>query len=137
MREYQAEDIQPLWQLYKNSFPFPCQFTQFADAVVKDRTFIAEENGRIKGFLTTFIDDGSPWVWTVVVNRFSRKMGIGALLIKTAEEHYSSLGYGHMLLYVEDDNPAQKLYFDCGYRVVKVEKGIYKFSNALKMIKHF
>ena len=136
IREYQPGDIQSLWEFYHNYFP-DVSFAQFADAVERDVTFI-DNNERINcGFIIAFVDEGSPWIWTVMVQRWHRKEGIATRLITKVEEHYKNLGYSHICLYVSDDNPAQKLYFDLGYRVIRVVKGVYGDKPALKMVKYF
>lgn len=143
IREYQSGDMQWLWNCYKNYLPelnlrSPISgFSQFADAVEKDKTFIYNNENINCGFITSFVDEGSPWIWTVVVRLDWQNKGIATRLINKVEEHYKNLGYSHICLYVADDNPAQKLYFDLGYRVVRVMKGVYGDKPALKMVKYF
>jgi ribosomal protein S18 acetylase RimI-like enzyme len=129
--EYKAERINDIWGLYENSFPQPCPFWQFSEAVGKGITIIEGNDYFTYGFLTSLIDNGEPWIWTIVVHPFHRHYGIGRKLIKEIEKRYT----GRMNLFVESNNPAQKLYFDCGYKVIEVVKGIYKDQDALRMVK--
>lgn len=49
-----------------------------------------------------------------------RKFGIGGELLKEVSDYYRERGFNKITLHVHVDNPAQKLYFDSGYRVTKV-----------------
>jgi ribosomal protein S18 acetylase RimI-like enzyme len=131
IREYSKEDLESLWELYSNCWSNTCPFWQFKDAIEKGKTLI---DGLFSdyGFIVSFIDEESPWIWTVVVSEKCRGEGVATGLLKAIEKFYPGQ---EMHLYVRVDNPAQKLYFDSGYRAVRIVKGIYDSQDALEMVK--
>jgi ribosomal protein S18 acetylase RimI-like enzyme len=141
IREYRSDDLDSFWEIYQNCFEFPLPFWRFRDAVERGRTYILELTSRfndhtsIKGFVISFIDINEPWIWSIGVNRSYRQFGFGASLLKKVEDYYKNLSYKNINLFVEPNNPAQKLYFDQGYRVRSVETGIYEVGGAIKMVK--
>jgi len=141
IRKYTLSDIDTLWNIYQDCLP-PCHFWQFQEAVKSGETYVYEwvspYNGRvsIKAFVISFIDEKEPWIWAVCTTPYFRGRGIASLLIDEIEQFYRDK-YDRINLYVSVDNPAQKLYFDLGYRIVGVEKDIYESAhrNALHMVK--
>ena len=135
VRDYNSLDLDRLWELYKNSLS--CPFWQFKEAVETGKTLVYEGvspigEKRIYGFVISLIDD-DPWIWSIVVQSFHQGEGIGTKLMAEIESRYP--GYARFCLYVKNDNPAQRLYFDLGYRVVDVVTGVYADGPALKMVK--
>jgi len=135
IREYKEDDLQDLYELYLDCFyDNPVPFWQFKESVEKGRTYVLDYSG-LKAFVISFIEDDEPWIWAIGTNQFMRGLGIGNKLLERVEEYYESLNYKRINLFVGQSNPAQKLYFDRGYRIKRVVKDIYKTEDALKMIK--
>lgn len=85
--------------------------------------WLLEDNG-IKACLLSEISEGQPYIWSVAVTASYRGRGAATALIKDFEKHYAQ-SFTSMWLHTRNDNPAQKLYFDLGYRVISVERNIY------------
>lgn len=90
----------------------------------KNPTWVVEDDG-VKACLLSEISEGQPYIWSVATLPSHRGRGLAASLIKEFETYYAAQGYPRAWLHVRDDNPAQKLYFDLGYRVRSVVNNIY------------
>lgn len=109
----------------------------FLRAMFESETWTAEEGGQIAGFLVAHTVHGSGYISAVDVAKKHRGKGIAAKLFKSAESHFRKCGCRKMRLHVEANNPAQRLYFSLGYRVVKFNRGYYgKGRDALSMAKN-
>lgn len=69
--------------------------------------------------------DGHPYLWTIAVMPRYRGVGEGADLLEEIILYYAQAGYDEIALTCKIDNPAQKLYFDFGFRVEKVMQRYY------------
>lgn len=101
-------------------------------------TWVAELDNKVVGFLISRqvnnINTCTFNVYNVAVDEQYRKKGIASELFKTMEDYYKGGGYAY--LHVDVNNPAQKLYFDLGYRVYDIVPGFYGDKTlALKMYK--
>lgn len=140
VREFKIKDAPALWKLYRNEFPNPCPSPNFNESLFGGKCWVYETVGRfdesiIKGFVITVIEDGEPWLWCICTQKDSRNRGIGTSLLRRLEEDYRGR-YRKINLFVDVENPAQKLYFDVGYKVKKVEKGLYPNGDGLWMVKN-
>lgn len=76
-----------------------------------------------------------PYLWSVFVTPRLQGCGYGTALLKFVCEKYPNLE-----LHVRTDNPAQKLYFDHGFRVVEIYPKWYLIDGVyvpgLKMRRH-
>ncbi len=103
----------------------------------KNPCWVTEESGLIAGCLLSEISNGQPYIWSVCVDPTHRGKGLATTLIQTFEKHYAATEYKQPWLHVRVDNPAQKLYFDLGYRVSSFERNIYAAGvHGLTMRKH-
>ncbi len=89
----------------------------------------------IQACLISEIDRNLPYLWSVATRTAHRGKGYATLLIKEFEKYYIACGYQKSWLHVRTDNPAQKLYFDLGYRVASFEKNIYEPGDGITMVK--
>lgn len=87
--------------------------------------WIAEDKGQWAAHLVSEIAKGAPYIWSVATYPAYRGKGIATSLIQEFEKHYKSAGYTKAWLHVKAENPAQKLYFDLGYRIASFEPNIY------------
>ena len=60
---------------------------------------------------------GKPYLWSIAVSRGCRGQGIGGGLLWRIVNKYTLAGEKQISLHCNPDNPAQKLYFDLGFRV--------------------
>jgi ribosomal protein S18 acetylase RimI-like enzyme len=76
---------------------------------------------------------GEPFIWSIAVHPGWRNAGIGSKLLAEIEEYAREQNAAGIGLTVQIDNPAQKLYFDKGYRVQNVLKNYYLTGHGLFM----
>lgn len=101
--------------------------------------FTTGYGGRIMAFAMVTIDRGQPFIWMIATDPSLRKHGYATMLLKEII-HYYSLGSlpdrdypSRIDLTVNVNNPAQKLYFDFGWRAVKVIPRYYGDMSGLRM----
>jgi ribosomal protein S18 acetylase RimI-like enzyme len=133
IREYTPKDIPAIFKInrlcHKNYQPN----IQLLESIHDGQLWVAEVEGVIAGFLLSIYRDG-PYVYNVAVLPQYRNKGIASKLFETFELENKEFGFYY--LYVDYRNPAQKLYFDLGYRVTSIKKDFYgKSENALVMVK--
>jgi ribosomal protein S18 acetylase RimI-like enzyme len=75
-----------------------------------------------------------PYLWSICVIPYNQNSGIGTQLLEYVKAAYND---SPILLHCRADNPAQKWYFDHGFRVTDVEKDYYcidgRYINGLRM----
>lgn len=98
---------------------------QFIKVFSKNPTWLYEYNGKIVASLVSEVSKGSPYIWSVATDPARRGHGLASTLIKEFEKHYTTQGHARAWLHVRVDNPAQKLYFDLGYRIASFEPNLY------------
>jgi ribosomal protein S18 acetylase RimI-like enzyme len=90
------------------------------------RAWLAVDGDFIVGALVGKMKFDIPYVHSVSVQKDHRGRGIATELFNTFEEGFkteaTNVGYW---LQVKFNNPAQKLYFDLGYRVESVDENFY------------
>jgi len=85
------------------------------------------------GFAIVQTDCINPYLWSLAVDPAYRGRGIGGNLLIEVIEYFTPRAT-EITLHVKPDNPAQKLYFDHGFRVQSVIRDWYgKEGNALYM----
>jgi ribosomal protein S18 acetylase RimI-like enzyme len=102
-----------------------------ADASVNPAgLFIAEEEGRILGFVTTRVDAeaGIGWIVHLVVGAGLRGRGLGRSLIEHALEYFRTLGLSHARIETLEQNAISRhLFPKCGF--VEVARQIHYFRK--------
>lgn len=93
--------------------------------VLRNPAWVSVDRGRIAASLMSEIAKDQPYIWSVATAPSHRGQGLATALIKEFETHYKTVGYTRPWLHVRVENPAQKLYFDLGYRVASFEPNIY------------
>jgi ribosomal protein S18 acetylase RimI-like enzyme len=76
---------------------------------------------------------GNPYVWSIAVDKQFQERGVGGNLLREIIKKYTLQKEIVISLHVHEDNPAQKLYFDYGFRVRKVEEAYYMPKDGLLM----
>lgn len=82
-------------------------------------------------------DNIGPYIWNVAVDPRFQCRGIGGNLLRTVCQWARAHDRNSMRLHVNVKNPAQKLYFDYGFRVVHVVENFYGAENGLVMKRRF
>lgn len=104
----------------------------------KHPAWVWDENG-IQAVLVSQIDQDNPYIWSVSTRSTHRGRGIATLLLNEFEKYYRAHreGYTCLWLHTRVENPAQKLYFNLGYRVTAVVPNLYAVGqHGLTMKKH-
>src|ERR1035437_4080175 len=78
---------------------------------------------------------GKPYLWSIAVAKGSRGQGIGGGLLWKIIEKYILMREKQISLHCNPDNPAQKLYFDQGFRVEGLAKNWYGTRHGLYMVR--
>lgn len=95
--------------------------------------FINESSANLNAFAIVDKKHGEPFIWSIAVRPSAQGLGIGTMLLKEIEEYAREQNAPGIGLTVQVDNPAQKLYFDRGYRVTNVLRNYYLTGNGLFM----
>lgn len=92
----------------------------------------------INGYVIVTYPNGVPYVYSVAVVKDMRGTGIGSRLMVAAQTRVRELGHRKIWLKTTVDNPAQKLYFDLGYRIDSYDASLYGVWGAgITMTKRF
>lgn len=90
-----------------------------------DDVFIRTMSNQIVAFAFVTERFGAPYIWSIAVTPQYRGAGLGSVLLQEIAQRYQGEGRGSICLTCKVDNPAQKLYFDMGYRVERVAQKYY------------
>lgn len=91
------------------------------------------DSKHIHAFAIVTEKHGEPFVWSIAVHPDFRRLGIAGKMLDEIEEWARTQNAAGIGLTVQIDNPAQKLYFDKGYRVQNVLKNYYLTGHGLFM----
>lgn len=97
-----------------------------------EEIFVSTRNG-IQGYAIVSTDGGHPYIKSIAVTPCWRKQGIASGLLAEIILYYSKKNEERIDLTVNVDNPAQKLYFDHGFRAVRVLQNFYGETSGLRM----
>jgi ribosomal protein S18 acetylase RimI-like enzyme len=87
--------------------------------------FVHHHVNIVVGFAIVQIRNGNFYLWSIGVKPEARGVGIGSKLLREVEECARNEHVDYIELTCKVDNPAQKLYFDKGYRVQRLERKFY------------
>ena len=139
VRDYKEEDFASVCAIDKAAFVMREPEWFLKKAMRDGRTWVYEVDGQVVGFLVGKLKHSTPYVHNVAVSKEFRNKGIAAALFSKFEEHYGAAQKPENKMFwlqVNYHNPAQKLYFDLGYRVCFVDENYYGPSeHALCMYK--
>lgn len=85
--------------------------------------WVYDDSGIKASLLSEQLDQ--PYVWSVATTTSHRGRGFAKALLQEFERYYTEQGAKRPWLHVRVDNPAQKLYFDVGYRVSSFAPNVY------------
>lgn len=140
IRDYTLRDEGMVLEVNSIAHDIPSPAQLLINELTTGITWVAtNDNGLVVGFLLSKLKELPcklliPYVYNVCVLPEYQGKGVASKLFKRFEEQYSD--WDHFQLCVRHDNPAQKLYFDLGYRVISINKDFYGLSqDALVMEK--
>lgn len=110
------------------------------DMLEQSLVFVAKEGEKILGFALVFKRNScESYLWVIAVHPEYRGKGVGSFLIRRAAACARFVDKcERMTLNCRPDNPAQKLYLNHGFRVVRVDEDFYGIKQpALFMQKEF
>jgi ribosomal protein S18 acetylase RimI-like enzyme len=135
-RDGDPSDFEAITKLDKASFSWETSDDDFRDAMKNGVTLIAD-TGEVAAFVIANITNGQPYIWDLVTAEEWRGNGLARALLEEINGHFQEQ-YSFIWLHVDRDNPAQKLYFDLGYRVQSVEQDYYgEQKHGLIMVKRY
>ena len=139
IRDYKESDFHSVISVSRQAFehPDPIEYTQ--RSIEDGHVWVATEDNEVVGFLISKFKHSTPYVNNVAVLSEYRHKGIAKKLFEKFEEFYGSLQTPEVKIFwlqVRANNPAQKLYFDWGYRVTGFDEHYYgRNEHALCMYK--
>lgn len=90
-------------------------------------------NSGVHGYAIVTQDGGHPFLWSLAVEPHQRGRGDGTFLLGEVIHYFEWLHAEQMDLTVHVNNPAQKLYFDHGFRAIRVLPRYYGEASGLRM----
>ena len=139
IRDYKESDFHSVIEASRQAFehPDPIEYTQ--RSIENGRVWVAIEDDEVVGFLISKLKNSTPYVNSVAVLPAFRGKGVAKKLFEKFEEFYGFQQKSEVKIFwlqVRTNNPAQKLYFDLGYRVTGFDEHYYgQNEHALCMYK--
>jgi len=99
----------------------------------RGEVFVIERVGRVVSFAIVTERFLSPYIWSIATDPNFRGQGYAGQLLDEIEAWARQENKVFIFLTTHENNPAQKLYFDKGYRVLKVVGDYYLSGNGLLM----
>lgn len=130
LRSYEPHDFAALFKLDQSCFPAGISYSRttlryFLTIPSADCT-VAEENGRIVGFILSEENPPLAHIITLDVDTKHRRQGMGKMLLETQETNLASRGVRSILLETAIDNePAVAFWKRHGYRIEATLKHYY------------
>jgi ribosomal protein S18 acetylase RimI-like enzyme len=139
IRDFEMQDFERIIEINNSSFEYPQSKSFLLENIEKGRAWVFVEREEIVGFLIGKYKNDTPYIHTIAIDIAHRGKGFATKLIKKFEEFYGTnqkVENRQFWLQVQNDNPAQKLYFDLGYRTCWVDENYYgRTKHALCMFK--
>ena len=133
---YCVSDLPALHHINESSFveeERPSR-TEFYSMITTSDVFITSLDSPV-GFAIVHTLGASPYLWHFAVAPRQRGQGLGRELLNYIRDYYRAKDCKEIRLHVRPDNPAQKLYFDVGYRVYRIAKDHYASGKDALMMK--
>ena len=145
IRKARQDDIGAIAAIEAESFPDPWSAQVFAEtlAYFPSTFFVADQDGRVVGFIAGGIEDTGEEVYghicNLAVTRSYRNRGVGRMLVQRAERQFAiSLAAGVQLEVRISNLTAQQFYRRLGYRdVFLIDRYYANGEDAVVMMKWF
>ena len=135
-------ELPALYQIEIECFSKPFRWSEKAfrraveAAVPAGNLWVADEDGRVLGYLLATESGAEARIETVNVAATARRRGIASRLVAACEKSFRRRGYKRVGLEVHTDNPAYLLYWSLGYRPSGFKRNYYSLgAHALTMTK--
>jgi [ribosomal protein S18]-alanine N-acetyltransferase len=139
IRDFEAKDFDRVMEINNASYEFPATKKFVLDSITNGHAWVALEDDKIVGFIIGVMKHNTPYVNNVCVDSEYRGQGIAKQLFVKFEALFGMNQKPENMIFwlqVQSDNPAQKLYFDLGYRVGWIDLNYYGWAkHALCMYK--
>ena len=133
IREYDGKQLGSIFKINQTCHAKPQSNVELLEQVHKGQLWMALVDDKVVGFLLSTYKEG-PYIYNIAVLPEYRNQGVATALINKCNEFYKEHDFTY--LYVDVNNPAQKLYFDLGYRVKSIKECFYgTMQDALVMVK--
>lgn len=129
IRAMQQKDLEEVSSLEQQIFSRPWSKRAYEDALHLDNTvfLVAEENGRVIGYLGMYISLDEGEITNVAVSERKRGRGVAAKLLDALKEEALRRNVAKLILEVRVSNvPAIHLYEKHGFQKCGVRKGFYE-----------
>jgi len=97
----------------------------FRHSYLNDDVHVKDFGSAVVGYALVGHRNEDPYVISIATDPAYRGMGVGRQLLAAVIERAKWAKKNHVSLTCQIDNPAQKVYFDCGFRVVGIAKDFY------------
>jgi|ERR1700677_512474 len=104
------------------------------DMILISDVYVARNGLRIVGFAIVK-NTCLPYIWNIAVDPLFQGNGVGGSLLREIIKRYTIAGDKEIHLDVNSTNPAQKLYFDYGFRVKSVCTKYFDPNDGLHMVR--
>lgn len=95
--------------------------------------FVDDNGNVIRGYALVTKVAGQPWLSSIATRTGWRKFGVASGLLDEIITYYKERGFDIIDLTVNVNNPAQKLYFDKGWRASRVLLNYYGSDSGIRM----
>jgi ribosomal protein S18 acetylase RimI-like enzyme len=139
IRLFESKDFDELVNLQEMCYneDDPNMIRSLSKALTRAPSWVVDESG-IRSALISDIVNHAPYIWSLATNPSHRGQGLAKSLLVEFEKHYKDAGYTNAWLHTRVENPAQKLYFDAGYRIASFEPNVYgPRQHGITMRKRF
>jgi len=121
-------DIADVMAIERSAYAYPWSERFFRQEMQVEcaRSFLAEIDGRIAGYILFWLMPDEVDIHNVAVHRDFRRRGLGRRLLERVVLEARGRGSSRITLEVRKSNlPAQKLYESMGFAVIGLRKGYY------------
>lgn len=135
---YRKEDFEKLMEIndacyfgaYRPSREIVAEYLGVSDVYIARETVFGFEG--VIGFAIVQNCD-QPYIWNIAVDPQFQSRGVGGNLLREIVRAYTLSKQKRITLHVNACNPAQKLYYDYGFRVKKVAEQFFAPDDGLLM----